>query len=98
MSKQTLINPRDIRRWVDARHGQPALRRGGDVTGSVPPRLALNFAHRRAPDRMETIDDGVSPVSWTAWLAELERQKLALKVDAGSDEGDYELVPRSELN
>ena len=97
MNKQTLISPTEIRRWASDRNGQPALRRDPDSSGGMTPRLALNFAHKRAPDRMSSVDDGVSPVSWTAWLAELERQKLALKVTEGPDEA-YELVPRSELN
>lgn len=38
----------------------------------------------------------MSPVSWTAWLAELDRQQLALKVDLAAD--DFEIVGRSAAN
>jgi hypothetical protein len=41
-------------------------------------------------------NEGVSPCSWTAWLAELDRQQLALKVDMAAD--DFELVDRRQTN
>ncbi|HEY0854663.1 MAG TPA: hypothetical protein VGD86_07530, partial [Devosia sp.] len=64
-------------------------------TGSVHARLTLNFAGKRpAPATTPTQDDGMSPVSWTAWLAELDRQHLALRVQ---DE-HYEFVERKDLN
>jgi hypothetical protein len=34
------------------------------------------------------------PVSWTAWLAELDRRHLALRVS----DRDFEFVERRELN
>jgi hypothetical protein len=37
------------------------------------------------------------PVSWTAWLAELDRQQLALRVSENG-ETEYELVERRSLN
>jgi hypothetical protein len=39
----------------------------------------------------------MSPCSWTAWLAELDRQHLALKISS-SDPSGFELVDRKELN
>jgi hypothetical protein len=37
----------------------------------------------------------MTPVSWTAWLAELDRQHLALRV---SQDEEFEFVERKELN
>jgi hypothetical protein len=39
----------------------------------------------------------MSPVSWTAWLAELDRQNLALRV-TGEKQPSYEFIERRELN
>lgn len=92
MTTHTLTRHRDIQNWVAGRRGLPAIRRVPDSFGTVRARLTLNFAGKRpAPSPMPSIDDGISPVSWTAWLAELDRQHLALRV--GQDE-NYELVDR----
>ena len=91
----TLTRHQDIQKWVAGRQGLPAIRRVPDPTGSVHARLTLNFAGKRpAPATTPTQDDGMSPVSWTAWLAELDRQHLALRVQ---DE-HYEFVERKDLN
>jgi hypothetical protein len=45
---------------------------------------------------MDSQDDGMSPCSWTAWLAELDRQQLALQVDMTAD--DFELVQRRQAD
>jgi hypothetical protein len=37
------------------------------------------------------------PVSWNAWLAELDRRHLALRVSDRED-ADFEFVERKELN
>lgn len=95
MNTHTLVNHSDIQNWVTARKGQPALRRIPDAMGSIRARLALNFARHAAPTEMPSQDDGMSPCSWTAWLAELDRQNLAVRVD---DESDFEFVDRRELN
>jgi hypothetical protein len=56
--------------------------------------LALNFGKtRRPPSTLPGIDDGMSPVSWNSWLAELDRQHLALKV---STSDDFEFVERRD--
>ena len=39
----------------------------------------------------------MSPVSWAAWLAELDRQRLALKV-SNQKTPDFEFVEREEAN
>lgn len=89
----TLTRHRDIQAWVADRRGSPAMLRAPNSFGEMRARLALRFSERRRPD--ETVDQGVSPVSWAAWLAELDRQQLALKV--GPDES-YEFVERKSLN
>jgi hypothetical protein len=91
---QTLTRHRDIQNWVTARHGMPAIARVPTVSGEMRARLALSFNKARArPANMPSIDDGMSPVSWSAWLAELDRQHLALKVS----NQDFEFVERQEL-
>ena len=95
MNSHTLVTHRDIQNWVAARRGQPAIRRIPDPTGRMRSRLALNFAHRTVPTETPSQDDGMSPCSWTAWLAELDRQNLAVRVGS---ETDFEFVDRRELN
>ena len=94
---QTLTRHRDIQNWVAARHGMPAMSRGPNRFGEMRARLALRFDQSKRPDGMPTIDQGAGPVSWTAWLAELDRQQLALRV-SGEGETEYELIERKSLN
>ena len=89
--QQTLTRHGDIRSWVINRNGTPAVVRVHDRLGEVHAQLKLSFQKAKKAD-IESQDDGMSPCSWTAWLAELERQQLALKVDLGAD--DFELVER----
>ena len=93
----TLTRHRDIQAWVAERRGLPAMVRAHNRFGELRARLALKFNRPARPDGMPAVDQGASPVSWTAWLAELDRQQLALRV---SEEGDldYELVERKTLN
>ena len=92
----TLTRHKDIQNWVAGRNGLPAIRRVPDRFGIMRPRLTLSFSGRRpAPLSTPTQDDGMSPVSWTAWLAELDRQHLALRV---SQEQEYEFIERKDLN
>lgn len=92
----TLTRHKDIQKWVSGRHGLPAIRRVPDRFGVMRSRLALNFARRTTmPVAPPSLDDGMSPVSWTAWLAELDRQHLALRVSQGED---FEFIERKELN
>jgi len=95
MNTHTLVEHRDIQNWVTARKGQPALRSVPDPTGRMRARLALNFARPQAPTETPSQDDGISPCSWTAWLAELDRQHLALRV---GDQMVFEFVERRERN
>lgn len=98
MSTHTLVRHSDIQNWVSARRGQPAIARVRDRMGAMRSRLTLSFARRQgAPSDTPTLDDGLSPVSWTAWLAELDRQQLALRV-SGEKQPSYEFIERRELN
>jgi hypothetical protein len=61
-------------------------------------KLMLSFAlDQSIPTETPSQDDGMSPVSWNAWLAELDRQNLALRV-SGEKQPSYEFVERHELN
>jgi len=91
----TLTRHRDIQNWVTDRHGIPAITRIRNRFGEERAQLKLSF-QKRIKRQIESQDDGMSPVSWTAWLAELDRQQLALKVDPAAD--DCELVDRSQAN
>ena len=91
----TLTRHRDIQNWVTDRHGIPAIARVRNQFGEEHAQLKLSF-QKRAKRQIESQDDGMSPCSWTAWLAELDRQQLALKVDPAADE--FELIERREAN
>jgi hypothetical protein len=91
----TLIKHRDIQNWVTARRGMPAIARIPNSLGEVRARLALKFRHEPRP-AMPEMDDGMSPVSWNTWLAELDRQQLALKV-SNQNSADFEFVERREM-
>jgi hypothetical protein len=92
----TLIQHRDIQNWVTARHGMPAIARVPNSVGEMRARLALKFARRSKPPAMPETNDGMSPVSWNTWLAELDRQHLALKVSSQSNP-DFEFVERQDM-
>lgn len=93
----TLTRHRDIQNWVTDRQGIPAIARIRNRFGEERAQLRLSFQKRRkAGQDLASQDDGMSPCSWTAWLAELDRQQLALKVDLSAD--DFELVERREAN
>lgn len=91
----TLTRHRDIQNWVSDRHGIPAIARVRNRFGEERAQLRLSFQKARKGSHAG-LDDGMSPCSWTAWLAELDRQHLALKVDPAAD--DFELVERSSAN
>ncbi len=91
----TLTRHRDIQNWVSDRKGMPALVRAHNSFGELRSRLALKFEGMAKPRGMPAVDQGATPVSWTAWLAELDRQQLALRV---STDDSYELIERKNLN
>jgi len=91
--RHTLTRHRDVQNWVTDRRGLPAVRRVTDPrSGTVRARLAIRFDRPRMPVS-PSLDDDMMPVSWSAWLAEFDRQSLALRVD----EEDFEFVDRSTL-
>ena len=96
MMTHTLINHGDIQKWVLGQNGQPALSRVPDYSGRMHSQLVISFARQRGRLITETPnqDDGAGPCSWTAWLAELDRQHLALRV---TDDA-YEFVDRHKLD
>jgi hypothetical protein len=89
--QHTLTRHRDIQNWVSDRHGIPAIARVRNRFGEEHAQLRLSF-EKREKRQHESQDDGMSPCSWTAWLAELDRQQLALQV--GLAEDDFQLVER----
>ena len=93
----TLTRHRDIQAWVTDRQGMSAMVRGHNRFGELRSRLAINFHGMGKPQGMPGVDQGVMPVSWSAWLAELDRQQLALRVSEDG-ETDYELIERKSLN
>ncbi|MBU1306941.1 MAG: hypothetical protein KKF33_15665 [Alphaproteobacteria bacterium] len=90
----TLTRHRDIQNWVIDRQGIPAITVLRNGFGEERAQLRLRFAQRAMPTPQDE-QDATSPCSWSAWLAELDRQQLALKID-GAD--DCELVERSLAN
>ena len=93
----TLTRHRDIQNWVSDHKGIPAVVRVRDRFGAQRSKLAIRFA-QQAEERRERaaaaeIDDGLSPVAWSAWLAELDRQGLALKV---GQQKEFEFVERRD--
>jgi hypothetical protein len=94
----TLTRHRDIQNWVATHKGTPAIVRERDSLGSLHARLALRFARaRRTMTQTPDMDDGIMPCSWSAWLAELDRQQLALKV-LDAEKPVFEFVERKTLN
>ena len=98
MNKHTLTRHRDIQEWVSDHHGSPAIRRVPNKFGEIRARLDLIFkTPTGASGGRLDVDNGASPVSWNAWLAELDRRQLALKV-TDRQTAEFEIVPRAELN
>lgn len=96
---QTLTRHRDIQNWVKSRHGHPAVTGIRDSLGQARARLRLAFrtGERRERMALPNQDDGLSPISWQAWLAEFDRQNLALRVNDdldGSPEKAFEFIRR----
>ena len=92
---QTLTRHRDIQNWVTDRNGIPAIARVRNRFGEERAQLKLSF---QKPDKIQhdSQDDGMSPCAWAAWLAEFDRQRLALRVDEVED--DFELIDRHPVD
>lgn len=98
MTTYTLTRHRDIQNWVAEHCGLPAICRLPNQYGELRSRLALKFSKPgTAPPVPLSLDDGMSPVSWSAWLAELDRQHLALKV-VDETQPAFEFIERKDLN
>lgn len=81
-----LTRHRDIQNWVTDRHGIPAIALVRNRFGEERAQLRLSFQRRsKTGAGLASQDEGMSPCSWTAWLAELDRQQLALQVDMTAD-------------
>lgn len=93
---RTLTRHRDIQKWVTERRGLPTIVEAPNRFGELRARLELRF-DRAAKKPVQQAEQGTSPVSWSAWLAELDRQQLALRVIEGEDT-EYEFVERKTLN
>ena len=96
-NKQTsttmLTGHRDIKNWVLDRNGIPAIERVRNRFGQEHAQLKLRFANAERARPVGELS-GMSPCSWTAWLAELDRQQLALSVKADG----FEFVERPRAN
>lgn len=88
----------EIRQWAEARSGMPAWSelpsgtRSQIVLRIVFDQYLLNSGEAQDLDR----PGGLDLVAWDEWLAELEKQKLALKVGdriGGVLDNDFEFVP-----
>jgi hypothetical protein len=93
----TLTRHRDIQAWVADRRGMPALVHNPNRFGQTRARLILKFDRPARPRGLPAVDQGASPISWSAWFAELDRQQLALRVSVDG-EADHELIERKTLN
>lgn len=95
---RTLTDHAEIRQWAEARNGSPMLMEVPSGTGSRSllqitfGQHALNAQNNEGPDR---VAGGYQLVTWDDWLAELERQRLALKVNdeqPGRLDNDFSFV------
>lgn len=92
-----LIAHHDIQDWVGQHNGLPAMQRVPNAYGLGRAELSLRFRGPDAPEAMPSLDDGAAPCAWSAWLAELDRQHLAVRI-TDPDGPAYELVPRGLPN
>src|SRR5690606_35594903 len=92
-----LRTPDEIRQWAGARSGMPAWSELPSGTRSqitlriVFDQYLLNSGESQETDR----PGGLDLVGWDEWLAELERQKLVLKVADTADgvlDNEFEFV------
>lgn len=97
---KTLTQPEDVRQWVEARAGAPMSMDVPDGSGDSRTLLnitfgqhALNADANEGPDRVT----GFALSAWDEWLAELDRQGLAIRVHdetPGTLDNDFEFVAR----
>jgi len=100
MSK-LLIDHNEVRAWVAARAGYPAIISIPDGHSGFQTRLRLTFGQRQLHEQGAGNDaiGGVELVPWVEWLTEFENQKLALRVPASEDDiggSTYQLEKRPQ--
>jgi hypothetical protein len=86
MSK-LLTDHKELRAWVAARAGNPAIISVSDGHGGFQSRLRLTFGQRQLQEQGAGNDQigGVELVPWADWFKEFEAQKLALRVPVNDD-------------
>ena len=96
-----LLEPEDIRQWVEARAGNPMLMEVPDGAGGTSSLLQISFGqHALNADQNEGPDrptSGYQLVGWDEWFAEFEKQSLGIKVRddrPGMLDNDFEFVAR----
>ncbi len=86
MSK-LITSHEDIRSWVAARAGNPAIISVPDGHGGFISRLRLTFGQRQLQESGAGNEQigGVELIPWAEWFREFETQNLALRVPVGTD-------------
>ncbi len=99
MSK-LLTDHDEIRAWVAARAGNPALISVSNGHGGFQTRLRLTFGQRllNADGAGSNQVGGIELVPWAEWFAEFEKQQLGLRVPMKDDDAGsaYQLEKRGE--
>ncbi len=99
MSK-LLTDHAEIRAWVAARAGNPAMISISDGHGGFQTRLRLTFGQRliNAEGAGSNQASGVELVPWAEWFAEFDRQNLGLRVPVSDDNAQsaYQFEKRSD--
>ena len=97
---RVLIKHEEIRQWAEGRAGSPMMMDVPDVTGTRTllqmtfGQHALNADHNEGPDPLE---EAYQLVGWDEWLAEFDRQNLAIRVRdeiPGVLDNDFEFISR----
>jgi len=99
---RTLTGREEIRDWVAARAGFPAIRQPVPSIASDEPTLALVFDQHSYEDQDSGADrppsmGGLDQVEWDEWFALFEERGLALVVNEDIDgvrENFHEIVAR----
>ena len=83
-----LTDHQEIRAWVSARAGNPAMIPVPDGHGGFRNRLHLAFGQRYLHEQGAGNDHGggIEMVPWAEWFEEFERQNLAMRVPAALDD------------
>lgn len=97
-----LSDPDAIREWAEARSGNPAL---AELPSGTHTKVILQIVFNQYllnSGESQTVDrpGGLDLVSWDEWIAELQNQNLALRVEdkrPGVLDNYYEFVSRDEI-